>query len=164
MRIFNVIIKRDESMVFFNDIHGIKYSTHIYFQENDDGWLVSREAESTFRINRYFKGVTLEGPPRQELELVDAELDAPTPPTVPHYYNKALHGVTVDIYRIAQLYDLGNGPRYHMVKKLLRGTSKDSKTELELIQEQRGLLARWEDMINEDLQFASENGPSTNSD
>ena len=55
----------------------------------------------------------------------------------------------LDPYRICAVYQLGGGPREHIVKKALRGADK-GHTELELIAELRSCLDRWEEMINEE--------------
>lgn len=56
--------------------------------------------------------------------------------------------VKLDPYRIADIYDLGGGPREHIVKKGLRGTSKGT-TERRLVKELRDALDRWEEMLDE---------------
>lgn len=55
----------------------------------------------------------------------------------------------LDPYRIASLYNLGGGPREHIVKKGLRGTDK-GHTELELVNELQCCLDRWREMLEED--------------
>lgn len=57
--------------------------------------------------------------------------------------------VKLDPYRIADIYDLGGGPREHIVKKGLRGTSKGD-SERDLIRQIRDALNRWEEMMDED--------------
>lgn len=57
--------------------------------------------------------------------------------------------VNLDPYRIADIYNLGGGPREHIVKKGLRGTGKGS-SERQLIKELRDALNRWEQMLIED--------------
>lgn len=64
----------------------------------------------------------------------------------------AAHGfveVKLDPYRIAKVYELGGGPREHIVKKGLRGTRKGD-SERELINQLRDALDRWEEMLDED--------------
>ena len=70
----------------------------------------------------------------------------------PSYYKKIFQGVKVDPYRVCKLYGIQGGPREHATKKLLRGLDKDNgiNTELDLINEIRGQLDRWEEMIKED--------------
>lgn len=57
--------------------------------------------------------------------------------------------VKLDPYRIADIYQLGGGPREHIVKKGLRGTAKGD-TERGLIRQLRDALNRWEEMLVED--------------
>lgn len=59
--------------------------------------------------------------------------------------------INLDPYRICDLYQVGGGPREHIVKKGLRGVSK-GHTERELIRELRGCIDRWEQMIDENEQ------------
>lgn len=72
----------------------------------------------------------------------------------PDYYNKVFKGVKIDPYRIASLYNFKGGPREHILKKVLRGTDKAGQQEQELIDELRGQLDRWEQMVNEDIATA----------
>lgn len=57
--------------------------------------------------------------------------------------------IKLDPYRVCQIYDTGGGPREHIAKKALRGTTK-GHTERELIAELRSCLDRWEEMLDED--------------
>lgn len=54
----------------------------------------------------------------------------------------------LDPYRISRVYGLA-GPAEHMVKKILRGTSK-GHTENELIAELQCCLDRWRELIDEE--------------
>lgn len=173
MKIKDVVLRRHDMLItFFEECGLVSHVRNILWSDENFAWSVERKPMDNFNFRQYLRGVKFEGAdrelllkqgeaPRSVIKTVNA---APTPPTVPHYYKKTLHGVLVDVNRIAQLYDLGNGPRYHMTKKLLRGACKANQSELDLITELRGLLNRWEQMINEDLQFASENESSANSD
>jgi len=73
--------------------------------------------------------------------------DTPLPDKGAHYRHE-FQGVKLDPYRIAAVYGL-SGPAEHAVKKLLRGTDK-GHTEIEVIQELRCILDRWEEMLNEE--------------
>lgn len=66
------------------------------------------------------------------------------------HYRYEFKGVKFDPYRVARMYDLGGGPREHMVKKLLRGTGK-GHTERELIDELQCCLDRWKEMVDEEV-------------
>ena len=57
--------------------------------------------------------------------------------------------VNLDPYRICNTYEVGGGPREHIVKKSLRGADK-GHTEMELIAELQSCLKRWEEMLAED--------------
>lgn len=57
--------------------------------------------------------------------------------------------VKLDPYRICSIYQVGGGPREHIVKKGLRGLRKGD-TELGLIKQLRDALDRWEEMVKED--------------
>lgn len=57
--------------------------------------------------------------------------------------------IKLDPYRVCQIYETGGGPREHIAKKALRGTTK-GHTERELIAELRSCLDRWEEMLDED--------------
>ena len=57
--------------------------------------------------------------------------------------------VKMDPYRVCKLYGVGGGAREHLIKKALRGAGK-GHTELELINELKSCLKRWEEMHNED--------------
>jgi len=65
------------------------------------------------------------------------------------HYRHIYRGIKVDPYRICQIYDMGGGPREHMTKKLLRGTSK-GHDEMQLLDELQCSLDRWREMIKED--------------
>lgn len=67
---------------------------------------------------------------------------------------RGLVDVKLDPYRIARIYDLGGGPREHIVKKALRGTGKGG-SEQQLINELRDALDRWEEMLGEDADVRS---------
>ena len=79
----------------------------------------------------------------------------------PDYYNKTFQGVLIDPYRIAAMYGLTGGPREHILKKVLRGTSKEGQSELDLIQELRKQLDRWEEMTIEDNSIQTQNTSAT---
>ena len=55
----------------------------------------------------------------------------------------------LDPYRICHEYEVGGGPREHMLKKLLRGGSK-LHTGKDVIEELQSCLDRWEEMVFED--------------
>jgi hypothetical protein len=57
--------------------------------------------------------------------------------------------VKLDPYRICEIYQVGGGPREHIVKKGLRGLRKGD-TERGLIKQLRDALDRWEEMLDED--------------
>lgn len=61
--------------------------------------------------------------------------------------------VKLDPYRIADIYDLGGGPREHVVKKGLRGTTKGD-SERDLVRQLRDALDRWDEMLDEDDRLA----------
>lgn len=73
----------------------------------------------------------------------------PDPDKGAHYRRFEYKGVKFDPYRVCQLYDIGGGPREHMLKKLLRGTTK-GHTERELVAELQCSLDRWKEMLEED--------------
>jgi hypothetical protein len=65
------------------------------------------------------------------------------------HYRYHFKGVKIDPYRIAKIYNLGGGPREHMVKKLLRGFDK-GHTEEQLVAELQSCLDRWKEMMGEE--------------
>ena len=54
----------------------------------------------------------------------------------------------LDPYRICHEYKVGGGPREHMLKKLLRGGSKDH-SENDVIAELQSCLDRWKEIVFE---------------
>jgi hypothetical protein len=65
--------------------------------------------------------------------------------------NRGYVDVKLDPYRICDIYQVGGGPREHIVKKGLRGLRKGD-TEWGLIKQLRDALDRWEEMVKEDCQ------------
>jgi len=55
----------------------------------------------------------------------------------------------IDPYRIAATYNVGGGPREHILKKCLRGTDK-GQPPIQVVHEIRAALDRWEQLIHED--------------
>lgn len=64
------------------------------------------------------------------------------------HYRYSFQGVKLDPYRIARVYGVDGGPREHILKKILRGTTK-GHTELEVISEVQSCLDRWREMVEE---------------
>ena len=63
--------------------------------------------------------------------------------------DKKIVTVKFDPYRICDIYNIGGGPREHMVKKLLRMENKGHSVK-EVLREIRCSLDRWEEMLKED--------------
>ena len=55
----------------------------------------------------------------------------------------------VDPYRVCDIYNVGGGPREHIIKKALRGVGKGHSEE-ELIHELQSCLDRWREMVKEE--------------
>lgn len=93
--------------------------------------------------------------------LEDAEARTPKDDVGQHYRYGMTVGITdtdiergfvqvnIDPYRICDVYQVGGGPREHILKKVLRGSGK-GHTERDLIREIRGCVDRWEQMLDED--------------
>lgn len=71
------------------------------------------------------------------------------PDPAAHYGSLTYKGIKLDPYRIAEVYRIPAGPRWQILKKTLRGTSK-GQTEREVIAEIRSAVDRWEEMLEED--------------
>ena len=65
------------------------------------------------------------------------------------HYRREYKGIKLDPYRIGEVYGITNPIQFHMMKKLLRGTSK-GHSEVELISEMRCCLDRWDEILKED--------------
>ena len=73
----------------------------------------------------------------------------PSPDDPAAHYQNHYKGVKLDPYRIADIYQIPAGPRWQILKKTLRGTSK-GQSEQEVINEIRSALDRWQEMVEED--------------
>ena len=157
MNISNVVLDRDKRVVTF-DMGEVKDFARCVGWLDGRGWMASEDDDRyTNEISDYLKGVLLDGLSLENLSMFGCTfVNTPKPDQdiTPDYYNKTYKGVKVDYYRVAELFDLGSGPRAHAVKYLLRGTNKDGdiNTELELIKAVRKKLDRWEEMIKEDAE------------
>lgn len=69
--------------------------------------------------------------------------------SVDGHYKHSFKGIKLDPYRICRVYNIGGGPREHMLKKLLRGSEK-GHTEEDLIAELESSLNRWKAMLKEE--------------
>jgi hypothetical protein len=65
------------------------------------------------------------------------------------HYRYSYKGIKLDPYRVCLLYNVGGGPREHILKKCLRGTTK-GHTERQVIDEIQSCLDRWKEMVAED--------------
>lgn len=65
------------------------------------------------------------------------------------HYRREYRGVKLDPYRIGMVYEVAHPIAFHMLKKLLRGTSK-GHAEAELVAELKDCVRRWEEMLSED--------------
>ena len=65
------------------------------------------------------------------------------------HYRYTYMGVKIDPYRICAVYEIGGGPREHILKKCLRGTGK-GHDEMQVVNEIQACLDRWKEMITED--------------
>lgn len=66
------------------------------------------------------------------------------------HYRYQYKGIKLDPYRVAKVYAINGGPQEHILKKILRGTTK-GHTEQEVINEIQACLDRWQEMIKEDI-------------
>lgn len=55
----------------------------------------------------------------------------------------------VDPYKFVRVFDLGGGPREHLVKKCMRFTSK-GHTERQVIEELQQILNRWKELLDDE--------------
>lgn len=112
-------------------------------------------------LSAYYRGATLDGVidrirQAQESKVTGAEsriFGAGWEPVgndpAAHYQGHHYRGVKMDPYRIADIYQIPAGPRWQILKKTLRGTSK-GQSEQEVINEIRSALDRWQEMVEED--------------
>lgn len=149
MKISNVVLDRDKRVVTFDTLGCIPVIAKVVWNHE---WRVENAISRNFNIEEYLKDVECDG---LSLENLSMRIESkPDQDPTPDYYNKTFKGVKVDYYRVAELFDLGSGPRAHAVKYLLRGTNKDGdiNTDLELIKAVRKKLDRWEEMLKEDAE------------
>lgn len=154
MTISNVVLDRDKETVIFDAGDESGYVRTVRWNKERGEWRLAQSTSCKFNVAEYLLGVPYSGPPTSSLHIEPLKETAAEQGPTPDYYNKTFKGVKVDYYRVAELFDLGSGPRAHAVKYLLRGTNKDGdiNTELELIKAVRKKLDRWEEMIKEDAE------------
>ena len=121
------MITREDAMIDSLD-HGEPEEIEEAFEEKDDGaypeWMVEPAADA------HYAGMVL----RIDLTEVDRQ--------------RGYAEVRLDPYRMADFYGIGGGPREQVFKKAIRGTSK-GHSELQVIDDIRAAIDRWEQMVLE---------------
>lgn len=144
---------RDELPTWLRTIAHIDTELRVAIPDGCLMWVIHEEQWRDRRIE-----LGLEKKVEEEAVVVDVQED-----TGAHYRyshrakvsqadaDRGYVDVKLDPYRICSIYQVGGGPREHIVKKGLRGLRKGD-TELGLIKQLRDALDRWEEMVKEDCQ------------
>jgi hypothetical protein len=73
----------------------------------------------------------------------------------PHYFKDVKHLDSIDVYRVAALWNVTNNAQFHALKKVLCAGGRGAKDVKQDIKEARDALNRWEAMLTEDDNVAA---------